>query len=93
MRYGGPGGEKQRIRQETRQVSMNLDPVYRAEASRSITRQVLEQPAWQRAKTVMAYVSMPEEPDTKEIIEAALKEGKTSCCPAAWTGRIWSLFR
>ena len=81
MRYGGAGGEKQRIRTETRQISMNLDPAYRAEASRSIARQVLALPAWQQAKTVMAYVSMPEEPDTKEIIETALNEGKTLLLP------------
>lgn len=81
MRYGGPRAEKQRIRLEARQVSMNLDPVYRAEASRSIARQVLELPAWQKAKTVMAYVSMPEEPDTKAIIREALDKGKTLLLP------------
>ena len=79
--YGGAGGEKQRIRREARQVSTNLDPAYRAEASLAITRQVLELPAWQHAKTVMAYVSMPEEPDTGELIRAALDEGKTLLLP------------
>jgi 5-formyltetrahydrofolate cyclo-ligase len=81
MRYGGPGGEKQRIRMETRQISMSLAPAYRAEASCSIVRQVLELPAWQKAKTVMAYVIMPEEPDTKEIIREALDQGKTMLLP------------
>ena len=70
--FGGAGGEKQRIRMETKQVSMNLDPAYRAEASRSITKQVLDLPEWRNAETVMAYVSMAEEPDTKEIIRAAM---------------------
>ena len=79
--YGGASGEKDRIRKETKQVSMNLDPVYRAEASRSITGQVLALPEWQRAKTVMAYVSLPEEPDTKELIQAALDDGKTLLLP------------
>ena len=79
--FGGAGGEKQRIRMETKQVSMNLDPAYRAEASRSITKQVLDLPEWRNAETVMAYVSMAEEPDTKEIIRAALDEGKTLLLP------------
>ena len=79
--YGGAGGEKMRIRREARQISMNLDPAYRAEASRSITGQVLALPEWQHARTVMAYVSMPEEPDTKELIEAALEDGKTLLLP------------
>jgi 5-formyltetrahydrofolate cyclo-ligase len=81
VRYGGPGAEKQRIRLETKQISMSLDPAYRIEASRSIIRQVLELPAWQKAKTVMAYVSMPMEPDTRELIEQALAEGKTLLLP------------
>lgn len=79
--FGGAGGEKARIRQETRQVSMSLDPAYRAEASRSITEQVLALPEWRNAKTVMAYVSMAEEPDTKALIAAALAEGKTLLLP------------
>ena len=79
--HGGARAEKQRIRQEARIISEGLTPEYRREASREITRQVLALPAWQKAKTVMAYVSMPEEPDTKEIIEAALKEGKTLLLP------------
>ena len=79
--FGGAGGEKQRIRMETKQVAMNLDPAYRAEASRSITKQVLDLPEWRNAETVMAYVSMAEEPDTKEIIRAALDEGKTLLLP------------
>ena len=79
--YGGANGEKDRIRKEIRQVSTNLDPAYRAKASRSIARQVTALPEWQRAKTVMAYVSMAEEPDTKELIDAALAEGKTLLLP------------
>ena len=79
--YGGPGAEKQRIRLETKQISRNLDPAYRAEASRSITGQVLALPQGQHAKTVMAYVSMPQEPDTKELIATALQDGKTLLLP------------
>ena len=60
---------------------MGMDPAYREEASLSITRQVLALPAWQRAKTVMSYVSMPEEPDTRTLNEEALAEGKTLLLP------------
>ena len=79
--YGRPGAEKQRIRMETKQISMNLDSAYRTEASRLITERVLALPEWQHAKTVMAYVSMPEEPDTKKLISAALEDGKTLLLP------------
>lgn len=81
MRYGGPDGEKQRIRQETRQISEGLSPEYRSEASRSITGQILALPVWKQARTVMAYWSLPEEPDTRALMEAALRDGKTLLLP------------
>lgn len=73
--------EKQRIRQETRLISGQLTPEYRREASREITRQVLAHPFWKEAGTVMAYWSLPEEPDTRELMETALREGKTLLLP------------
>ena len=61
--YGGARAEKQRIRQETLRISGSLTPEYRREASREITRRILALSSWARAKTVMAYWSLPEEPD------------------------------
>ena len=78
---GGARTEKQRIRQEARKISGQLTPEYRREASREITRQVLALPAWKQAGTVMAYWSMPSEPDTRELMETALREGKILLLP------------
>ena len=79
--HGGARAEKQRIRLETRMVSGRLTSEYRRKASREITRQVLALPSWNQAKTVMAYWSLPEEPDTRELMETALREGKTLLLP------------
>ncbi len=79
--HGGARAEKQRIREEIRIISGQLTPEYRQEASRNITRQVLELPFWKEAGTVMAYWSMPSEPDTRELMETALREGKTLLLP------------
>lgn len=62
-------------------ISERLTTEYRQEASRAITRQVLELPFWKEAGTVMAYWSMPSEPDTRELMETALREGKTLLLP------------
>ena len=70
---GGARAEKQRIRQEVRMIAEQLTPDYRREASREITRRVLALPFWKEAGTVMAYWSMPSEPDTRELMETALK--------------------
>ena len=90
--YGGARAEKQRIRQEVRLISANLTPEYRQEASREITRQVLELPFWKQAGTVMMYCSLPGEPDTRSLMEAALKEGKTLLLPRCFeAGRMEAL--
>ena len=79
--YNGARAEKQRIRQEIRMISKGLSPEYRQEASREITRKVLDLPSWKKAKTVMAFRSMPEEPDTQALLETALREGKMLLLP------------
>ena len=79
--HGGARAEKQRIRLEARMISERLTPEYRQEASREITRQVLALPYWKQSGTVMAYWSLPGEPDTREIMETALREGKTLLLP------------
>ena len=79
--YNGAKAEKQRIRQEIRMISKGLSPEYRQEASREIARKVLNLPSWKKAKTVMAFRSMPEEPDTQALLETALREGKTLLLP------------
>ena len=90
--YGGARAEKQRIRQETRLVSGSLTPEYRREASREITRQVLALPDWKQACTVMLYCSLPEEPDTRMLMDTALREGKTLLLPRCpETGRMEAL--
>ena len=82
----GTRAEKQRVRQEARTVSGQLTPAYRREASREIARQVLALPAWKQAATVMAYWSLPTEPDTRELMEAVLREGKTLLLPRCLDG-------
>ena len=79
--HEGARAEKQRIRLETRLISEKLTPEYRQEASREIARQVLEHPLWKQAGTVMMYSSLPGEPDTRSLMETALREGKTLLLP------------
>ena len=81
MMQGGVRAEKQRIRKETKIISGTLTPEYRHEASREIARRVMALPLWQQACTVMAYWSLPEEPDTRELMEAALAAGKRLLLP------------
>ena len=73
--------EKQRLRREIRAASAALPEAYRAEASLRIAEQVLSLEAYRKARVVMMYASLPEEPDTRGIIGDAVGAGKTVLLP------------
>ena len=73
--------EKRRIRREMEEVRKKMMPARREAASRIITERVLALPALQMARTVMAFVGMAGEPDTREILSAVLREGKQLLLP------------
>lgn len=73
--------EKQRLRREIRAAAAALPESYRAEASRRIAEQVLALEAYRKARVVMAYMSLPEEPDTRGLIGDAVGAGKTVLLP------------
>ena len=72
---------KKRLRREIRIQAARLTEKYRREASERLVRQVLSLPAYRKAHTVMAYVSLPGEPDTRPILEDAAAHGKTVLLP------------
>lgn len=43
--------------------------------------QLLANPLWQRAHSVFCFVSLPQEPDTTALLQAALDGGKRLCVP------------
>ena len=67
---------KQRLRREIRIQAARLTEKYRREASERIVRQVLSLPAYRKARTVMAFVSLPGEPDTRPILEDAAAQAR-----------------
>ena len=77
--------EKKRLRREFKARGAALTADYRLEADRAIREALLGSEAWRKAKSVFLYVSVGVEPDTRELLEAALKEGRRIyvplCCP------------
>ena len=71
---------KQQLRREIR-TEAALPEDYRLWASRRIAEKVLLLEAYQNAGTVMVYASLPEEPDTREIIRDAVENGKIVLLP------------
>ena len=79
--------EKQRLRQLARERRAGISPEALAEGSRRIEKQVLALPAYQAARTVMAYMSMPGEPETRGIIRDAVRRGKRVLLPRCPDGK------
>ena len=72
---------KSRLRGEVRETAAGLTEAYRREASARIAEQVLALEAWRKARVVMAYASLPSEPDTRFLIQEAVRAGKTVLLP------------
>lgn len=73
--------EKAEARKEVRRRIAALSPAERAAKARRIKERLLRVPEFAAAKVVMLFASMPDEADTRPIIEAALKAGKTVVLP------------
>ncbi len=73
--------EKDHLRTEARKKARLLSPEYRAAAGRAILDRVCSLPAYGRAEVLFVYVSVGNEPDTREIILRALRDGKRVCVP------------
>ena len=67
---------KKELRRVYRARGAALTPAYREAADRAICAAVLGSAQWKRAEGVFAFVSMWAEPDTRPLLEAALREGK-----------------
>ncbi len=73
--------EKKEARRQIARSLESLTPAERADKSAAIRRSVLAMPEFVRAETIMAFLSLPDELDTRPIIEAALAAGKRVCVP------------
>lgn len=72
---------KSKIRERCRQRLRALPASYLREAGDKITDRVLASDAFRNAKVLFCYVSVLPEPDTRRLIEEALRSGKTVCVP------------
>ncbi len=73
--------KKEEYRQYYLNIRENFSPEEIKEKSTKICQTLLSLPIWQRANTVMLYVSVRNEVDTTTLIQAALKENKTVLLP------------
>lgn len=72
-------------KQELRKAVRNLKREYRQEQLMTLSLEVIDrlwkEPHFAKAKTVMLYCALPDEVDTRELIERCVEEGKKVLLP------------
>ncbi len=84
---------KKELRQTIRTRRAALPREYREAADCAIRAGVLSLPAWKEAGAVFVYVSIPGEPDTHGILDAALLSGKRVYVPHCCSKQIMKAVR
>ncbi|NDC80370.1 MAG: hypothetical protein EB090_03745 [Verrucomicrobia bacterium] len=69
------------LREEIRLKIAGLDKPARESASKKIQDAVLSHALWAAAETVALYLALPDEPETRGILQAAIKGGKRVVMP------------
>lgn len=72
---------KTELREEIRRKMAGMDKTARQEASRKIEEAVLDHADWEKVQTIALYVALPDEPETRGILQAALARGKRVVMP------------
>ena len=73
--------EKRRLRAERMARVRAMSPAERARESGRILERVLALPGYREARVIMAFCSLPTEPDTRGILADAAAQGKTVLLP------------
>ncbi len=73
--------QKKQLRREIAARVRALPQTVREQASEAIRRRVLALPEYAAAGSLFLYIAMPTEPDTRGILERALRDGKRVYVP------------
>ena len=73
--------DKKKLRRELVSRQKSLPVYYKKAAGEKIEECILTSPLYHQSESIFVYVSMPEEPSTSRIIEAAMEDGKRVYVP------------
>ncbi len=72
---------KSELRRELRSEAGRFSAAERAAASIQICQRLKEQPVWKKARAILFFSPLPEEPDIHPLLEEAFAEGKAAALP------------
>lgn len=73
--------QKSALRNRLRALLSELTRAQREEAAVEICARLIEQPAWKNARSVLLFASLPDEPNIRPLLHAALDAGKLTVLP------------
>ena len=76
-----PVTDKSAARRLCRSIRDGISAVERLELDRRMTAALLNCELYSNARSILTYVSVGSEPDTRDFINAALRDGKTVAVP------------
>src|SRR6266581_1090785 len=76
-----PAQLKAQLRRTLREQAKQFSAAERSAASAQICQRLTEQSVWKRARSILFYFPMPDEPDIHRLFTAALAGGKASAFP------------
>lgn len=79
--------EKKRLRDRAKEICQSMSVEERKIADSWIQLRLFSFPYFQEAESIFTYVSMKEEPGSREIIETAWNMGKRVFVPRCFPGR------
>jgi len=80
--------EKAQLRTDLQKGVRSITASQRAEKSYKACRNIIQTPEFRKAGTVMAYLALPDEVDTHEVILAGWQQEKLICAPKiSWQQR------
>lgn len=75
------GAAKTTLREEIRRRLGTVSPESRRTASTAILQALASRPEWKAARLLGLYLSLPDEPETRDLIRRAWDEGKQVALP------------
>jgi 5-formyltetrahydrofolate cyclo-ligase len=75
------GSVKTSLREEIRRRLAGVSPEVRRAASANILQTLIERPEWKTASLLGLYLSLPDEPETRDLIRRAWDNGKKVALP------------
>ncbi|MCQ2550809.1 MAG: 5-formyltetrahydrofolate cyclo-ligase [Clostridia bacterium] len=82
--------DKKELRKKIKEISLTDE--YITYSDKEITKKVLALKEFKEAKVIFTFVGMGNEPDTKEIIEEALLQGKKVAVPKCLTDSLMEVY-